>query len=59
MRSHMRSLITLVKSYKHKEEEDKQYEQNIFSKLEHLNEEYKEYVISGKILDQVKPEFTR
>jgi hypothetical protein len=55
----MQSLINIVKTYKNKEQEDKLYEQNILSHLEHLEEEYKEYVICGKVLDQTKPEFTQ
>lgn len=47
----MQQLIKIVKTYKHKELEDKLYEQNILSHLEHLEEEYKEYVIQGKVLD--------
>jgi hypothetical protein len=41
----MQSLINIVKTYKNKEQEDKLYEQNILSHLEHLEEEYKEFVI--------------
>ena len=41
----MQSLINIVKTYKNKEKEDKLYEQNILSHLEHLEEEYKEFVI--------------
>jgi hypothetical protein len=59
MRSSMQSLISLVKTYKHKEREDKLYEQNLMQHLEHLEEEYKEYVVAGKVLEAVKPEFTR
>jgi hypothetical protein len=45
MRNHMQSLINIVKTYKNKEQEDKLYEQNILTHLEHLEEEYKEFVI--------------